>query len=87
MTALPAMILPPLGSATGGNNGTAGLAKTAEEKMIVAAENKREKLPANLMFAKRFFNDIFKERSDLSFELLIKTNTGFFRNQNFPKAL
>ena len=52
ITALPATTFPLVGSAIGGSNGTAGFAKTVEEKITKHAEKKREKLPANLLFAK-----------------------------------
>ena len=85
--AFPATTFPLVGSATGGNKGTAGLAKTDEEKMIAPKEKTREKLPANLIFAKQFFNDVFKERSDLSLWAFIKTKSGLFPEPELSQRL
>jgi hypothetical protein len=87
MEAAPATTFPLVGRATGGSNGTAGFAKTADEKRIVAAEKRREKLPANLIFAKQFFNDVFKESSELSFWAFFKTNTGLFPEPELSQRL
>ena len=87
MVAAPATTFPLVGSATGGNKGTAGFAKTDEEKMIAPTEKTREKLPANLIFAKQFFNDVFKERSDLSLWAFFKTKSGLFPEPELSQRL
>ncbi len=69
IVAFPATTCPLVGSAIGGSKGTAGFAKTVEEKINKLANKKRVKLPANLLVAKSFFNGIFKERSNLSWQV------------------
>ena len=75
MVADPATTFPLVGRATGGSNGTAGFAKILAEKRIVDTEKRRAKLAANLTFANCFFNDVFKERNDLSFRAFFNTNS------------
>ena len=58
-----------------------------DEKIIAPTEKTREKLPANLIFAKQFFSDVFKERSDLSLRAFFKTNSGLFPEPELSQRL
>ena len=87
MEAFPATTFPLVGRATGGSIGTAGFAKTVDEKRIIAAEKRRAKLAANLIFAKQFFNDVFKESSELSLMAFFKTNSDLFPEPELSQRL
>jgi hypothetical protein len=66
MVAFPATTWPPVGNANFGKTGIIGLANALAETSSAAVKKACEILPANLTLAKQFFNDVFRERSDLS---------------------
>jgi hypothetical protein len=75
-----------VGSAIGGSNGTAGFAKTTAEESEVLTKITREIFPAKISFAKQYFHEILKERSDLSMRTFFNTFTEKFTEFEFSQT-
>jgi hypothetical protein len=69
-----------------GKTGTAGFAKTIDDETAVVMKITRAKWPANFAFAKTFFNEIFRVRSDPSRDDFFNTASGKFPETEFSQS-
>jgi hypothetical protein len=61
--------------------------KNSDDVKTEIEKKAREIFPARLAFTKKFFNDVFKEDSEISLRLFFTADPGFFHKTVFSQAL